>query len=729
MGTPREEATDEVFPENLEQKMEPDPDPDPAPAPATSKPELNEKRSFESFSADVVSGELRKRLSADADAQASKNNQEESKHPSTCQEVSSKVQLSQSNKRIKSEADASGSSQLSSLPKDSDAKSCGSESGVEDKVVPLLSGKASDSSGQMQSPNTEVSASESYQQRVTYPIKHEKALDKLQPRRNPDTSVHGMTSDQAATLFKVPEKPSEDGHNWRKYGQKLVRGNEFTRSYYKCTYSNCLAKKQVERSHDGHITDIHYIGKHEHPETLSGPQTSPELVLPLQMRRPDIPIITKLEAESKKSTAPRETCEPRKPSEAPLALDTVTACAGVKVTLLKPHKIENEVDKDGSPDSKRRKKDIVAMDVTPPVKSHSEPRHIVQTVSEVDIVNDGQRWRKYGQKFVKGNPNPRSYYRCSIAGCPVKKHVERASHDLKLVITTYEGQHVHTFLTSTAISQISVVPDAGTTGVRADSRIESGGNKHIREPKLESGENKHVDESKLESGENKHVREAKNESSENKHVGDSRIESGETKHVGESGGNKHVGESRSESGEKKHVEESISESGENKHVGESKSESGENKHVRQPKLESDENKHVGESRIESGETRHVGESGGNKHVGESISESGENKHVEESISESGENKHVGESKSESGENKHVRQPKLESGENKHVGESRIESGENKHVGGSTSESSENKHVGESKSEAGENNHAGASISESGENKHIGLDMAVHIGAN
>lgn len=37
----------------------------------------------------------------------------------------------------------------------------------------------------------------------------------------------------------------------------------------------------------------------------------------------------------------------------------------------------------------------------------------------------------------------RSYYRCSNAGCTVKKHVERASHDPKVVITTYEGKHDH----------------------------------------------------------------------------------------------------------------------------------------------------------------------------------------------------------------------------------------------------------------------------------------------
>ncbi|CAN4094240.1 unnamed protein product [Withania somnifera] len=562
MGTPKEEATDEVFCENLEQKTYPDP--------ATSRSELKEKRSSESISADVVSGELQKRSSPEADTLASKTNQEESTLPSTCQEVSGirqcdkRVNVSQSNQEdislsrvqtnqsknmplqqtLKGDADASVPRELSSLPKNSDAKSRGSESGVKDKAASVLSGKASDSSDQMQSLNMEVLVSQSDQQRVSYPIKREKALDKLQPRRNPDSSVQGLPSDQGTTLFKVPEKPSEDGYNWRKYGQKLVRGNEFTRSYYKCSYPNCLAKKQVERSHDGHITDIHYIGKHEHSETPSVPQTSPESVLPLQTKQPDvpiaihlqtkqpdvpvaiplptkqpdvpvairlstkqpdIPIITTLEAEGEKSTTPQEPCEPSKPSEAPLASDIVSASVSVKDTPLKRHKSENEVDKDDGPDSKRQKKDTVAVDDTPPVKPHSEPRHIVQTLSEVDIINDGQRWRKYGQKIVKGNPNPRSYYRCSVAGCPVKKHVERASHNPKLVITTYEGQHVHDFSTSRAISQISVAPDAGTISVHADSRIKSGENKHVGESKSESDEKKHIVESKIESGENKHV--------------------------------------------------------------------------------------------------------------------------------------------------------------------------------------------------------------------------------
>ena len=72
-----------------------------------------------------------------------------------------------------------------------------------------------------------------------------------------------------------------------------------------------------------------------------------------------------------------------------------------------------------------------------------EPRVVVQTMSDIDVLDDGYRWRKYGQKVVKGNPNPRSYYKCTTPGCPVRKHVERACHDTRAVVTTYEGKHNH----------------------------------------------------------------------------------------------------------------------------------------------------------------------------------------------------------------------------------------------------------------------------------------------
>jgi len=60
------------------------------------------------------------------------------------------------------------------------------------------------------------------------------------------------------------DRPSYDGYNWRKYGQKQVKGSEYPRSYYKCTHPNCPVKKKVERSFDGNIAEIVYKGEHNH---------------------------------------------------------------------------------------------------------------------------------------------------------------------------------------------------------------------------------------------------------------------------------------------------------------------------------------------------------------------------------------------------------------------------------------------------------------------------------
>lgn len=54
-----------------------------------------------------------------------------------------------------------------------------------------------------------------------------------------------------------------------------------------------------------------------------------------------------------------------------------------------------------------RKKDSSNADSIGVNMSTRESRVVVQTSSEVDLVNDGYRWRKYGQKLVKGNANPR----------------------------------------------------------------------------------------------------------------------------------------------------------------------------------------------------------------------------------------------------------------------------------------------------------------------------------
>ncbi|KAK4586463.1 hypothetical protein RGQ29_023557 [Quercus rubra] len=99
-------------------------------------------------------------------------------------------------------------------------------------------------------------------------------------------------------------------------------------------------------------------------------------------------------------------------------------------------------------------------------KRQREPRFAFMTKSEVDHLDDGYRWRKYGQKAVKNSPYPRSYYRCTTTGCGVKKRVERSSDDPSIVVTTYEGQHTHPSPV-TPRGSIGIMPEATAAGFGA----------------------------------------------------------------------------------------------------------------------------------------------------------------------------------------------------------------------------------------------------------------------
>lgn len=229
--------------------------------------------------------------------------------------------------------------------------------------------------------------------------------------------------------------PSGDGYNWRKYGQKNVKASDCPRSYYKCTHANCPVTKKVERSQEGQITEIIYKGAHNHPK-------------PPPDRRQDI-----LEATS----SPPLSQECSYGNSAFQVLNDTKFESGDDVdatsTFLNDDDEDNHATRisaslgyDGEgeeSESKRRRIETYAQEMSGSARAIREPRVVVQTTSDVDILDDGYRWRKYGQKVVKGNPNPRSYYKCTSPGCNVRKHVERACHDLKSVITTYEGKHNH----------------------------------------------------------------------------------------------------------------------------------------------------------------------------------------------------------------------------------------------------------------------------------------------
>ncbi|XP_008778954.1 probable WRKY transcription factor 4 [Phoenix dactylifera] len=262
------------------------------------------------------------------------------------------------------------------------------------------------------------------------------------PSAVPEDSVCTPETEQLPSVQKpqsahvVVKTTTSDGYNWRKYGQKQVKSSDSFRSYYKCTNTNCLAKKKVEHCPDGRIVEIIYRGQHNH-DPPQKPRYSKERGAQSGGTTGENESLELPSSELNESEP--STCKPEQisgnetPAQQLYCSSDCEGDAGIKT--------EEGIGEE--PDPKRRLSESTMNFSTPVLRTVREPKIVVQTACDVGHGSDGYRWRKYGQKIVKGNPNPRSYYRCTHNGCPVRKHVERSSDDAKAIVITYEGKHNH----------------------------------------------------------------------------------------------------------------------------------------------------------------------------------------------------------------------------------------------------------------------------------------------
>uniref|UniRef100_A0A5B6YUM3 Putative WRKY transcription factor 32 isoform X2 n=1 Tax=Davidia involucrata TaxID=16924 RepID=A0A5B6YUM3_DAVIN len=297
---------------------------------------------------------------------------------------------------------------------------------------------------QLQSPGCPTSSSKLSPISVTQCISSGPSPTLLEQRPSPVANGNGVcmrevdqqNSSDPKTISSVPvvKIPSSDGYNWRKYGQKQVKSPQGSRSYYRCTYSDCYAKKIECSDHSNHVIEIICKGRHNHdpPRKINCTRES-------RLALSAAPIITphpvRMHNDSDPSTSSKEPTQ-----ETPTLPETKQKNSSDSDGNTEIDVKEEHVDE---PEPKRRVTKSNSAYSGSLLKPGKKPKFVVHAAGDVGISGDGYRWRKYGQKMVKGNPHPRNYYRCTSAGCPVRKHIERAVDNTSAVIITYKGIHDH----------------------------------------------------------------------------------------------------------------------------------------------------------------------------------------------------------------------------------------------------------------------------------------------
>ncbi|KAM0025974.1 putative transcription factor WRKY family [Helianthus debilis subsp. tardiflorus] len=262
-------------------------------------------------------------------------------------------------------------------------------------------------------------------------------------------AVQNVTTRSKPLSASKPIKIPTDSYAWLIYGRTKVKSPEGSRSYFRCKYSVCQAKKVVRHDQYHSIIDVVYKGQHKHdpPNIVTSkgrkvPSTTKSLkgksisTVGSKEHLTDVhidgsEIKQRLKRNSSESSVIKH---PKKPKF------IVHAIAGTKASAdsYKWRKYRQKMAKGNSHPRLKRNSSESSVVIHP-----KKPKFIVHATAGTKVSADSYKWRKYRQKMVKGNSHPRNCYKCAFAGCTVKKQMEKVVDGSSQVIITYKGLHNH----------------------------------------------------------------------------------------------------------------------------------------------------------------------------------------------------------------------------------------------------------------------------------------------